>query len=175
MQLSNEEIEKRVKKVVEEKFTLMKLDPKIKQKIKEYYKNKKNEDKKKYFNEKLFASKYNDIVKIGDCFDTLIEIMHWEKELLKVRIITSWKEIVGEYIAKNVKIKDFKNDTLYLCCSSTMWASKMRLLQAKMQRELDDYFNSHLVKKIKIEGPKAPKQYFSDRRIKGRGPRDTYG
>ena len=51
----------------------------------------------------------------------------------------------------------------------------MRLLQANVQRSLNDQLGPDTVQEIQVLGPDAPSWKFGQRHIPGRGPRDTYG
>ncbi len=60
-------------------------------------------------------------------------------------------------------------------CDSTAWATQMKLLAAEVVRRLNDVLGDETVRVIEVAGPRAPSWVKGRLRVKGRGPRDTYG
>ena len=58
---------------------------------------------------------------------------------------------------------------------STAWAMQLRLLAAKLLKQIAGEVGPNVVKKLHIHGPAAPTWVKGPRRVAGRGPRDTYG
>ncbi len=91
------------------------------------------------------------------------------------RVLGDWAGLVGEAVASHVVVESFKDGDLLLRADSTAWANQMRLLQATLQRRLDEELGAGVVASIRVLGPDAPSWKFGQRRVPGRGPRDTYG
>ncbi len=91
------------------------------------------------------------------------------------RVLEDWTGLVGEAVAAHVAVERFTDGDLLLRADSTAWANQMRLLQATLQRRLDEELGVGVVVSIRVLGPDAPSWRFGQRRVPGRGPRDTYG
>jgi predicted nucleic acid-binding Zn ribbon protein len=91
------------------------------------------------------------------------------------RVLEDWARLVGEDVAAHVTVESFIDGDLLLRADSTAWANQMRLLQATLQRRLDEELGAEVVTSIRVLGPDAPSWKFGQRRVPGRGPRDTYG
>jgi predicted nucleic acid-binding Zn ribbon protein len=64
---------------------------------------------------------------------------------------------------------------LALSATSTTWATQVRLLLPELQRAVDAAVGRGVVTRIVVQGPQGPTWRSGSRRVKGRGPRDTYG
>ena len=58
---------------------------------------------------------------------------------------------------------------------STAWATQLRLLAAKLLIRIAGEVGNGVVKRLHIHGPAQPSWQRGPRRVRGRGPRDTYG
>lgn len=91
------------------------------------------------------------------------------------RVLEDWAGLVGDAVAAHVSVEGFQDGYLLLRADSTAWANQMRLLQATLQRRLEEELGVGVVSSIRVVGPEAPSWRFGQRRVPGRGPRDTYG
>ena len=91
------------------------------------------------------------------------------------QVLSNWTELVGQEVADHVQPQSFDDGKLILRADSTAWATQMRLLQATVQRRLNEQVGQNTVTEIQVLGPDAPSWKFGQRHIPGRGPRDTYG
>jgi len=91
------------------------------------------------------------------------------------QVLTNWAALVGQEVADHVQPQTFENGKLVLRADSTAWATQMRLLQATVQRTLNEQLGPDTITEIQVLGPDAPSWKFGQRHIPGRGPRDTYG
>jgi len=78
-------------------------------------------------------------------------------------------------LAEHVTPVGFAEGELTLEAESTTWATQVRLLLPQLHRTIDARVGVGVVKRIQIRGPQAPSWVAGPRRVKGRGPRDTYG
>ncbi len=90
-------------------------------------------------------------------------------------LMGQWSQIVGEDLAEHVVPVSFAEGELVLQAESTTWATQVRLLLPQVHRAVDDRIGAGVVRAIRIRGPQAPSWGAGPRRVKGRGPRDTYG
>lgn len=91
------------------------------------------------------------------------------------RVLDGWEGLVGPDVAAHVRVDEFDEGNLVLRADSTTWANQMRLLQATLERRLREELGDGVVASITVLGPDAPSWRFGQRRVPGRGPRDTYG
>ena len=91
------------------------------------------------------------------------------------QVLSNWTDLVGAEVADHVQPQAFDDGKLILKADSTAWATQMRLLQATVQRRLNEQLGEGTVTEIQVLGPDAPTWKFGQRHIPGRGPRDTYG
>lgn len=86
-----------------------------------------------------------------------------------------WAEVVGAEVADHVVPEGFEDAVLTLRADSTAWATQVRLLLADLHRVVDEAVGGGVVRGLRVVGPQAPSWSAGPRRVKGRGPRDTYG
>jgi len=79
---------------------------------------------------------------------------------------------VGWLASSPVKLE---NGELTIEAESTAWATQLRLLAAKLLAGIAAQVGHNVVTKLHIHGPAAPSWVKGPRRVRGRGPRDTYG
>ena len=90
-------------------------------------------------------------------------------------LMAEWAQIVGADLAGHVTPAAFDDSVLVLQADSTAWATQVRLLLPDLHRTINARVGSGVVERIRIEGPQAPSWTAGPRRVRGRGPRDTYG
>ncbi len=114
---------------------------------------------------------------LADLVDNLIEQTDLSAPLAVSGLTFGWAEIVGEEIADHVAIEHFNADTgeLILKADSTAWATQIRMLTVTINSRIDEEIGAGIVRAITVLGPKAPSWKYGQRRVPGRGPRDTYG
>lgn len=99
----------------------------------------------------------------------------WSTELRVHGVFTRWEAIVGQEVGQHVRPESFADGRLGVRTDSTAWATQMRLLAAEVIRRLNDVLGEGTVEAIDVRGPDAPSWTRGRLRVKGRGPRDTYG
>lgn len=99
----------------------------------------------------------------------------WETELRVHGVFSRWDAIVGREVAQHVKPESFADGRLLVRTDSTAWATQMKLLAPDVVRRLNDVLGDETVRVIDVAGPRAPSWTKGRLRVKGRGPRDTYG
>ena len=90
-------------------------------------------------------------------------------------LMGEWAQIVGRDIADHVIPVAFTDGVLVLQAESIAWATQVRLLMPQVHAAVDRRVGAGVVRAIRIQGPQAPSWTAGPRRVKGRGPRDTYG
>jgi predicted nucleic acid-binding Zn ribbon protein len=107
--------------------------------------------------------------------DEVLAQQGWQERSQVAVLMAEWSRIVGSEVADHVRPETFEDGELLLRAESTSWATQMRLLLPQLQRALDQEVGGGVVRRIVVQGPQAPTWSAGKRRVKGRGPRDTYG
>jgi predicted nucleic acid-binding Zn ribbon protein len=107
--------------------------------------------------------------------ERLVRDQGWQDQSAVAVLMSEWEQIVGRDIAEHVAPVSFQDAELVLQAESTAWATQVRLLLPQLHRAVDQRVGAGVVRAIRILAPQAPSWAAGQRRVKGRGPRDTYG
>ena len=99
----------------------------------------------------------------------------WETELRVHGVFSRWEAIVGHDVGQHVSPQSYADGRLVVRTDSTAWATQMKLLAPDVVRRLNEVLGEDTVHVIDVEGPRGPSWKRGRLRVKGRGPRDTYG
>ena len=99
----------------------------------------------------------------------------WETELRVHGVFSRWEAIVGREVGQHVTPESYADGRLVVRTDSTAWATQMKLLTPDVVRRLNEVLGDETVRVIDVEGPRGPSWKRGRLRVKGRGPRDTYG
>jgi predicted nucleic acid-binding Zn ribbon protein len=119
--------------------------------------------------------KGRDPLTAGASLDALIKDFKWSTELGEADLFNSWAQIVGEDTAAKSTPETLEKGVLTVRCTSTAWATQLRLMQGTILERLNADFADLEIVEIKLLGPAAPSFKRGPRSVPGRGPRDTYG
>lgn len=112
---------------------------------------------------------------LANAVERLVAERGWRKELDVAAAVARWPVVVGAQLAEHTTADRFEDGVLWVRADSTSWATQVRMMApaivAKLARELGD----DVVTRISVEGPSGPSWRHGGRRVRGRGPRDTYG
>ncbi|CAB4541926.1 MAG: DUF721 domain-containing protein [Actinobacteria bacterium] len=114
-------------------------------------------------------------ISAGSTLDALIKDFKWTNELGEAELFVSWAKIVGEDTAAKSIPESLQDGVLTVRCSSTAWATQLKLMQKTILEKLKADFPTVDVAEIKLLGPAGPSFKRGPRSVPGRGPRDTYG
>lgn len=112
---------------------------------------------------------------LGDAVGHLITERGWEQSSTAARLSSEWAAIVGLEVADHVLVESFTEGRLVLRAESTAWATQVRLLLPNLRTAVDAALGTGVISDISVVGPQGPSWIAGPRRVKGRGPRDTYG
>jgi len=112
---------------------------------------------------------------LGAAVDDFLVEKGWEHSSTAAALIANWADIAGADLANHVAPESFIDGELALRAESTSWATQVRLLLPHLRTVIDEAVGKGVVKNITVVGPSAPSWVAGPRRVKGRGPRDTYG
>ena len=117
-----------------------------------------------------------DPLAVGGAWSRLVDEQGWSTGLDVARLHGLWPEIVGTANAEHAPVESFDLETgqLVVRASSTAWAEQLRVMLPAVRTAIDSHVGSGVVRDIRIVGP-APPRTRGRLRVRGRGPRDTYG
>ena len=105
----------------------------------------------------------------------LVKARGWQKPAAEARIFAMWPQIVGEDLAAHSRPVKLEEGELTVEAESTAWATQLRLLTTKLLTRIAGEVGNGVVRKLHVHGPVAPSWAKGPKRVRGRGPRDTYG
>lgn len=114
---------------------------------------------------------------VADAIAALVSERGWQAATSIGRIWGEWSALVGPTLAAHVKPEAFDRTTglLTLRADSTAWAAQVRVLSGQLRKRLQSEIPGGMVSDIAVLGPDAAPRQRGRLRVKGRGPRDTYG
>lgn len=116
-----------------------------------------------------------DPLPLDDSVTRLVAHQGWESELRVHGVFSRWEAIVGREVGQHVRPESLDDGRLLCRTDSTAWATQMRLLAPDVVRRLNQVLGDGTVTVIDVQGPRPPSWKRGRLRVKGRGPRDTYG
>jgi predicted nucleic acid-binding Zn ribbon protein len=111
----------------------------------------------------------------GTVLARLVKNRGWQKPAAEATVFAAWERCVGAEVASHCRPVKLADGELTIEAESTAWAMQLRLLAAKLLTQIAGEVGPNVVKKLHIHGPAAPTWTRGQRRVAGRGPRDTYG
>ena len=112
---------------------------------------------------------------LGSTLGRLVDAQGWETELRVHGVFSRWASVVGAEVAAHVTPESYADGRLVVRTDSTAWATEMKLLASNLLHRLNQDLGDGTVEVIDVRGPNAPSWSRGRWRVKGRGPRDTYG
>ncbi|WP_370617033.1 DUF721 domain-containing protein [Mumia sp. Pv 4-285] len=107
--------------------------------------------------------------------DRLVSEHGWDTEVAVHGLFGRWAEIVGSDIAEHCRPEAYDDGQLTVLADSTAWATQLRLLAPTVVGRLNERLGDGTVTRINVRGPQGPTWAKGALRVRGRGPRDTYG
>ena len=112
---------------------------------------------------------------MSDNVQALLSRMGWTEHIEVASVTARWREVIGDQIADHCEPVSFDDGALLLRASSSAWATQMQLMSGQVRHRLNEEFGREVVKELRFIGPSDKNWVKGPRRVKGRGPRDTYG
>ena len=112
---------------------------------------------------------------MSDNVEALLSRMGWTEHIEVASVTARWREVIGDQIADHCEPVSFDEGALLLRASSSAWATQMQLMSGQVRHRLNEEFGREVVKELRFIGPSDKNWVKGPRRVKGRGPRDTYG
>ncbi|MEJ3742334.1 DciA family protein [Actinomycetes bacterium KLBMP 9797] len=111
----------------------------------------------------------------GDVLARLVKARGWQRPTAEATVFGAWERVVGPDVAAHCRPVKLEDGELTVEAESTAWATQLRLLAASLLQRIAREIGHNVVRKLHIHGPAAPSWNRGPRRVRGRGPRDTYG
>lgn len=118
---------------------------------------------------------YRDPMLVGDAIDEVLGERGWEQVSALATLQATWAEVVGAELADHLAIETLDEQVLQLRADSTAWATQVELMLPALTAQVQEAVGADAVRTVRVRGPQAPSWVAGPRRVKGRGPRDTYG
>jgi predicted nucleic acid-binding Zn ribbon protein len=112
---------------------------------------------------------------LGDLINRLVKVRGWQQSTAEARIFGTWDRLVGRELAAHCRPVKLDDNELTIEAESTAWATQLRGLAASLLDRIAREVGRDVVRRIHIHGPVAPSWARGPKRVRGRGPRDTYG
>ena len=111
----------------------------------------------------------------GAILGRLVKTRGWQKPAAEARVFGSWDVVVGADVASHCRPVRLEDGELTVEAESTAWATQLRMLSGKLLAQIARAVGHNVVVRLNIHGPTSPSWSRGPRRVRGRGPRDTYG
>lgn len=105
----------------------------------------------------------------------LVKARGWQRPAAEATLFGQWEKVVGADVADHCRPVKLERGELTVEAESTAWATQLRLLAGSLLRQIAAAIGHNVVTRLHIHGPAAPSWNRGPRRVRGRGPRDTYG
>lgn len=112
---------------------------------------------------------------LDETLDRFVKDQGWTTDLRVHGVFGRWSSVVGPEVAAHVTPESYADGRLVVRTDSTAWATEMKLLAANLVHRLNQDLGDGTVEVIDVLGPHLPRWTSGRFRVKGRGPRDTYG
>jgi predicted nucleic acid-binding Zn ribbon protein len=112
---------------------------------------------------------------LGGALDELVAAREWSRTLDAAGLEPRWPQIVGTELATHCRPAKLQAGELTCIAESTAWATQIRLMQQQVLGRIASEVGPDVVRRLVVRGPSGPDWRHGPLRVKGRGPRDTYG
>lgn len=96
-------------------------------------------------------TKKGDLTHIGDILGQALKNYRPKSDTQMTRIWDQWSKAVGSEISKNTKPALFKDATLIVNVSSSVWIQHLKFMESDIIANINNLLNKTLVKKIKFK------------------------
>lgn len=114
-------------------------------------------------------------MRFGTVVQRLVAERGWSERASAGRVLGDWERLVGPAIAEHCRPVSLEDGRLVLVAESSAWATQLTLLATTLLARLAEQVGAGVVTAVTVRGPVQADWRRGPRRVKGRGPRDTYG
>jgi predicted nucleic acid-binding Zn ribbon protein len=112
---------------------------------------------------------------VGDSIDEVLGERGWQQVSALATLQATWPEVVGADLADHLTVESLDDRVLLVRADSTAWATQVELMLPVLTEQVQGAVGAEAVRSVRVRGPQGPSWVAGPRRVKGRGPRDTYG
>jgi predicted nucleic acid-binding Zn ribbon protein len=112
---------------------------------------------------------------LATVLERLVKARGWQRPKAEATVFGAWERVVGAEVAAHSRPVKLEDRELTIEAESTAWATQLRLLAKRLLANIAAEVGRDVVVRLHIHGPAAPSWSRGPRRVRGRGPRDTYG
>jgi predicted nucleic acid-binding Zn ribbon protein len=112
---------------------------------------------------------------LGAAVRDLLDERGWAAEAAAGSVLANWEALVGPEVAARSRPVQLRAGELQVEAESTAWATQLRLLSRQLLDRLTTELGPGIVTRLVIRGPAGPDWRHGRLRVRGPGPRDTYG
>ena len=113
--------------------------------------------------------------RVGRVLDSYISDRGWEVSVSIHTLLDRWADVVGEQVAAHSTPETYDAGVVVVRTDSTAWATQLRTIAPQIVAKLNEAVGDGSVTLVEVRGPDAPTWRHGKLRVKGIGPRDTYG
>ncbi len=99
-------------------------------------------NKKRFVPRTEFRPKRENFIDVKDTLAIALRKFGLEKEIARYQFVLSWKEIVGEEIAKRSKPECIRGNALVVRVKDSIWAQELTFQKELILKRLKPYMNS---------------------------------
>lgn len=118
---------------------------------------------------------HDEPVPFGASVKDLLAERGWTAQAAAAGVLTNWEALVGSDIAGHCRAVQLTRGELEVEAESTAWATQLRLLSRQILVTLNQQLGPQTVTRLTVRGPGGPSWKHGRLRVRGPGPRDTYG
>lgn len=111
----------------------------------------------------------------GRVLDSYIADRGWEISVSIHTLLERWADVVGESVAAHSTPETYDGGVVVVRTDSTAWATQLRTIAPQIVAKLNEAVGDGAVTRVEVQGPDSPTWRHGKLRVKGQGPRDTYG
>ena len=111
----------------------------------------------------------------GTVLERMMKARGWQQPAAEATVFGEWERVVGADVAAHCRPIKLEDGELTVEAESTAWATQLRMLAGRLLARIAGEVGHNVVKRLHIHGPSAPSWSRGPKRVRGRGPRDTYG
>ena len=112
---------------------------------------------------------------VNNVLDSYIADRGWQVSVSIHTLLDRWSDIVGEQVAAHSTPETYDAGVVVVRTDSTTWATQLRTIASQIVAKLNESVGDGAVTRVEVRGPDAPSWKHGRLRVKGQGPRDTYG
>ncbi|ABK51780.1 protein of unknown function DUF721 [Acidothermus cellulolyticus 11B] len=111
---------------------------------------------------------------LGASVHRILRDLGWLDRITITRLVDEWPKIIGPELAQHCRPESYDRGVLHIQADSTAWATQLRLLLPQLTARVQEAAGD-LIRLVDVRGPTAPSWRHGPLRVRGAGPRDTYG